>query len=172
MVLPSPFFRTRLLTHPNHSLDTLLSVIQWIGSKYTSTTKLDSDVLYNSAILSAQNAPTSPFNVQALALLALAQHHDSKRDEARKSLDGAVEMAIALGMNDKAFAGVHGEGDAVLEESWRRTWFVLYGVDLEFSVAARRLTFGLGEVGWNVDLPCDDSEYESGVSYHEDAVVR
>lgn len=139
--------------------------MQWIGSKYTSSPNSDSSTLYESTLLATQNAPISPFNVQALAIMAVAQHHDA-RGEARNSLDRAVDMAVALGMHEKNFAVAWGEGEGVLEESWRRTYFVLYGVELEFAVASRVLGFKLGSVPGDVDvdLPCDDGGWESGVS--------
>lgn len=162
MVIPYHFLQERLLANPQHGLDTLWAVMQWIGSMYASS--VDSNALYELAIHAMQQAPRTPFNVQALALLALAQHHDAKRDEARKSLDAAVAMALALRMNEQGFARAYGEGNAVLEESWRRTYYILYGIDQELAVASRFLTFAMADVVNTVDLPCDDCWFESGVS--------
>jgi hypothetical protein len=162
VVLPFHYLQARRL-NGNHEMNELLSVLQWIGSIYAPWTPSES---YYEAALSVLNSPTlahTPFNVQALMLFAIAQYHCSLKLQARKKLDIAIAMALKLRMNERDFAQTYGEGDPVLEESWRRTYYILYVVDQYFSIVSNTLFYTLLTVPNAVDLPCDDEYYESGV---------
>jgi hypothetical protein len=80
-------------------------------------------------------------------------------------MDAATRLALDLGMHRRQFAEQNGKGDEVLEESWRRTWWQLYVVDAFFAAMARANTFPTCNVDATVDLPCEEDEYEAGVSY-------
>jgi hypothetical protein len=160
--LPQARLRERMYHHHNHGMETLLTVLYWVGSVYASW--VPSDPYYDAALRALQDPASTPFNVQALMLFAVAQHHCDMRVEARQTLDGAVSMALQLGINERDFASAYGEGDAVLEESWRRTYYFLYYFDQELAIVSRTITFLLLNVSNTVDLPCDDDAYESGVS--------
>jgi hypothetical protein len=67
------------------------------------------------------------FSIQTLLLTAIALHCESRMDLARQVLDRAIFMSVELGMNGMDFADL--EADAVLAESWRRTYFGLYTAD-------------------------------------------
>ncbi|KAL9949995.1 hypothetical protein ACHAO3_000257 [Verticillium nonalfalfae] len=54
------------------------------------------------------------------------------------------------------------DGDPVLEESWRRTWWMLYVLDAYYAGTLGRVDFSLQDAEATVDLPCHESEYESG----------
>lgn len=161
MVLPYSYMQQRLERKIDHGLEALLAVMHWIGSLYTPFTA--SEAYYDTALQALRQPTSTPFNVQALVLLAVAQHHCDQREAARTTLDRAIVFALRLGMNKQEFATHYGERDAVLEESWRRTYYNLYGVDQELSVVARILNFVLAEVVNTVDLPCDDCMYENGI---------
>lgn len=162
ITLPYHFLKDRLQNNRGHGLGTLLPVLHWIGSIYASWTP--SETYYASASQALLQAAATPFNVQALMLLALAQHHCNKREEARKTLNIAIAMSLQLHMNQRDFARSYGEGNPVVEESWRRTYYFLYKIDQEFSIVARSLIFATANIPITVDLPCDDEAYESGVS--------
>ncbi|KAI4627561.1 uncharacterized protein J4E87_004125 [Alternaria ethzedia] len=104
----------------------------------------------------------TPFNVQALLLFALAEFHSISRAEARKHLDKAITIALELRMNERDFARAYGEGSGVLEECWRRTFYVLYIVDQNFALVTNTPFYTLLLTSNNVDLPCDDEYFESG----------
>ncbi|KAF2828271.1 hypothetical protein CC86DRAFT_439329 [Ophiobolus disseminans] len=158
--LPHRRLRARLQSNPEHGLGPLLAVLQWYGAIYASWTS--SDPYYEAALQALQQPATSPFNVQALMLFAVAQHQCDKRESSRGTMDLAVSMALQLHMNEKDFARAYGEGDVVLEESWRRTYYFLYNFDQEFAIITRGLGFVTMDVPIMVDLPCDDEAYESG----------
>jgi hypothetical protein len=60
---------------------------------------------------------------------------------------------------------MHGEGLAVLEESWRRTWWEMYVLDGMIAGVHERSSFRLNEMPFEVLLPCEEHEFVSGVSY-------
>lgn len=73
--------------------------------------------------------PLTPFDVQALLLYSIAVYWCNETESGVELLDQTIRMAVALGMNKKEFAQNYAEADAVLEESWRRTWWVIYITD-------------------------------------------
>jgi hypothetical protein len=142
----------------------LLLVLQYIGSLYAPWAP--SEVYYEVA-LAALHVPhmlRSPFNVQALMLFAIAQHHQCLKAESRVTMNMAVGIALGLGMSEKGFAQAYGEDNPVLEECWRRTWYCLQVYEQFFSVAENTPLYILSNIPGTVDLPCDDEFFESGVS--------
>jgi hypothetical protein len=65
-------------------------------------------------------------------------------------------------MNEQYFARLYGEGNPVLEESWRRTYYILHIIDQHFPIVSNSLFYTLLTVPNTVDLPCEDECYESG----------
>ncbi|UPX19157.1 uncharacterized protein EKO05_0009428 [Ascochyta rabiei] len=112
--------------------------------------------------MSSPSLPRTPFTVQALMLFAVAQHHQDLRPESRKTLDLAILIALELDMNRRDFARVYGEGDPVLEESWRRTWYILSIVDQHFAIVMNSPIYQLANMPNDVELPCDDEFFEAG----------
>jgi len=80
-------------------------------------------------------------------------------------MNAATHLALDLGMHDRKFAEQNGNGDAILEESWRRTWWQIYVADAFFAAMARANTFPTCNVNATVELPCEEEDYEAGVSY-------
>ncbi|KAF1946654.1 hypothetical protein EJ02DRAFT_450379 [Clathrospora elynae] len=120
VVLPWHYLQARRLDH-NHGMNELLLVLQWIGSIYAPWST--SDPYYETA-LEALNSPTlahTPFNFQALTHFAIAQYHCDIRVDARNKFNTTIDIALKLRMNERCFPQAYGEGNPVLEESWRRT---------------------------------------------------
>lgn len=161
-VLPIHFLRARRATS-DHGMNHLLPVLYWIGSIYAPWTA--SEPYFETALASLSTPPLAhtPFNVQALMLYAIALYHVEVRQEARDKLNTAVTIAIELQMNGRHFAQAYGEGNPVLEESWRRTFYLLSATDQHFSVINNTPIFTLLTVPNGVDLPCEDEQFESGV---------
>ena len=164
IVIPLQYYRSRrLLT--DHGLSDLSLVLEWIGSLYASWCPSEQ---YYQAACEAMNSAFllhTPFNVQALMLFAVAQHHQDLVLESRKTLDMAIMVALGLDMNKREFAQLYGEANPVLEESWRRTWYILTITEQHFAVVMNSPIYRLANVSNDVDLPCDDEFYEAGVSY-------
>ena len=163
VTLPQHYLDKRR-TDKAHDMDALLVVLQYIGSVFApwASSEQYHDLAWRS--LSSVALPRTPWSCQALLLLGTAQYHTGQAHDGRKALDMAVSIALELGMNTKEFAVVFGEGNMVLEESWRRTWYFLTLTDQHFSVIVNNPLYALMNVPSLVDLPCDDECYESGVS--------
>ncbi|KAF1843848.1 uncharacterized protein K460DRAFT_387804 [Cucurbitaria berberidis CBS 394.84] len=161
IVLPFHYFQARRL-HEKHGMDELLLVLQWIGCIYAPWTV--SEPYYKTALqaLSSVSLARTPFNVQALMLFAIAQYHCDVRGEARLRLDQAVSLALELCMNQTGFAQAYGEANPVLEESWRRTYYMITIANQYFAIVTNSPIYTLLTVPNFVDLPCDDDLYESG----------
>jgi hypothetical protein len=163
VVLPLHSFQSRKMD-ANHGLYDLTLVLEWIGSIYVPW--CPSEPYYQTALeaMSSPFLPRTPFTVQALMLFAIAQHHQNMRLESRKTLDMSILIALELDMNKRDFTHLYGEGNPILEESWRRTWYILLITDQHFAIVVNSATYQLANMPSDVDLPCDDVFYEAGVS--------
>lgn len=112
----------------------------------------------------AQPSASGPYVVQARFLYSIALFWHNYKAESRKEMDAATGLAVELGMFRQEFAAEHGAGDPVLAESWRRTWWMLFVVDAYYAGTLGTMNFTVVDVEATVDLPCEDAEYESGVS--------
>ncbi|KAH9880026.1 hypothetical protein J1614_002051 [Plenodomus biglobosus] len=162
-ILPYLFLQARRMNN-NHGMHALLPVLYWIGSIYAPWTP--SEPYFEAAIAATRTATLAhtPFNVQALMFYAIALYHCDVKPEGREKLDAAVGMALRLRMNERWFARAYGETNPVLEESWRRTYYLLKIADQHFSIISNMPMYTLLSVPSDVDLPCDDEHFESGVS--------
>jgi hypothetical protein len=147
----------------HHGMDELILVLQYIGSMYAPWTPSEPYMEMASLALRSPLLGHSPFNVQALTLLALAQYHSNLKQEGQAQLSLAIEIALELRMNQRGFAEAYGESNSVLEESWRRTYYLLNVVDQHFAIFSNTPIYTLANVPNSVDLPCDDEYYVSGL---------
>lgn len=163
IVLPQQFFQSRSMVE-GHGIEELSLVIQWIGSLYVSY--CPSDPYYQAAFeaISSPLLPRTPFNVQAIMLFAITQHHQTMRRESRETLDFAILLALELDMHTRDFARLWGEGNPVLEESWRRTWYMLSVTDQHFAIVMNTPVYQLAGMPSDVELPCDDEHYITAVN--------
>ena len=102
--------------------------------------------------------------VQALLLLAIGLHVENDDEDSASVLGSAVALALDLGMNYRDFAHMHGEGNSLFEESWRRSWWELFIIDGMMGGVNQKYTLQLMAVSTNVSLPCEEAEYGPGVS--------
>ncbi|KAI1838083.1 transcriptional regulator family: Fungal Specific TF [Penicillium roqueforti] len=107
--------------------------------------------------------PLTPFDVQALLLYSIAVYWCNETESGVELLDEAIRMAVALGMNKSEFARNHAEADSVLEESWRRTWWVIYITDAHIAGSTHTYPFRTSGIEITTDLPCEEEQYEIGV---------
>ncbi|KAL2110177.1 hypothetical protein VUR80DRAFT_1512 [Thermomyces stellatus] len=148
-------------------LESLVSVIRLIGSIYGRSS--DSPQLKEQARRchfdshSPMDTVRKAFMVQSRLLLSIALYWSTDIEESRSVLDCALRDAFELGMYCREFAVENSEGDPVLAESWRRTWWQLYIVDAYYAAIRRSPQFLSQDVEATVDLPCEEREYESGV---------
>lgn len=148
-------------------LDPLVAVLRLIGSIYGRLSGISELKGHCRTLLSNSQLLASPVQGAILAqsrlLYSIALYWSRDMDEGRSVLNQAINGALAMGMHHRSFAIEHGGGDPVIEESWRRTWWQIYVVDAYHAAIIRTPNF-LARVDATVDLPCEESEYESGVS--------
>ena len=138
--------------------------MEFIGSMFASKGLKEELRLRVENMLQSDGLPETGFTVQALQLYAIAIHSSDEFEHARAILDRAIQIAVQINMRSSSFAAVNGEGSAVLEESWRRTWWELYLIDGSFAAIRHCSAFSMNEILSDVDLPCEEAEYQSGVS--------
>jgi hypothetical protein len=107
---------------------------------------------------------SDPVQVQCRLLYSIALFWSSHTTRAREELEIAIDVALELGMHKKEFASTCGAGDVVLMESWRRTWWMLYIVDAYYAGTLGTMNLKAFHIETTVSLPCEEGEYESGVS--------
>lgn len=144
----------------------LIQVVSYIGSLFAPHIPSESHQDPLEATLNdvrSGKRATHPFDVQAVLLYSIAIYWRHERHEGTALLGESVIMAIRLGMHHKSFAILHGQGDATLEESWRRTWWQIFIADMHLAGSAHEMTSRTGGIDMTVDLPCEESDYEAGV---------
>lgn len=171
-VLPQKHL-TRIYRDPGRQLrfTPLVAVLRLIGNIYTSHEWSASSQDYIETCF-AEASPSDPIMVQCRLLYSMALFWYDYRVDAKKEMDNATMLAINLQMFEREFAGSHGAGDPVLRESWRRTWWMLSIVDIYYAGTLGTKNFALAEIAASVELPCEESEYESGVSAGKIALSR
>lgn len=155
----------RLHQEPSRQIDfkPLFAVMRFIGHIYASQEwsiplKDDIDTLFSQA------TPTNPFMVQCRLLYSVALFWYGYQDDSKREIDNAVQTALSLQMFQREFALNHGAQEPVLIECWRRTWWTLYIMEAYYAGTLGAMTFTISDIEATVDLPCEESEYESGVS--------
>lgn len=111
-----------------------------------------------------QIPPTDPFIIQARMLYSIPLFWYGYKAEAKQQMDMASQLSRQLGIFNQSFAYDQGDLEPVMVESWRRTWWQLYILDCYYAgtLGTRELSFE--DIEPTTELPCEDSEYESGVS--------
>lgn len=171
IVLPQKFFTRRLQTN-RQSLLQLLPVMEFIGSLYEPKACKEELRIQVESLLQSEDLPETGFTVQALQLYAVAIHSCDEFEHARAILDRAIQIAVQINMRSSSFATENGEGDSVLEESWRRTWWELFAIDGSFAAIRHCSAFSMNEILSDVHLPCEEADYQSGVSNIVEYAVR
>ncbi|KAI1817322.1 hypothetical protein GGS20DRAFT_533660 [Poronia punctata] len=155
---------TSTSTSSGSSITLLISILRFIGSLYSYSNR-DLTSQLNTKIIQGfltQHPPDDAYLVQCHLLYSIALYWSAEKTESRKEIDAAISLALDLGMHRRDFALEHGGDDVVVQESLRRTWWVLYCTDAYYAAIKRRPTFPLCDVDTDTELPCEEDEYESG----------
>ncbi|KAI1774687.1 hypothetical protein F4818DRAFT_418596 [Hypoxylon cercidicola] len=156
---PKRFFMNHVDSDPD-SYHFLLSVINFCGSLYSA--EVQSDELREAAYSAAcASLPFTVQTVQGLLLMSIAAFGEMKFDHHAGWSNRAINIAVDLGMNRKTFAD--GTSDSVLAESYRRTWWCLTFQDSARSLCETGSSLPITDVNSDVDLPCEEWEYDSGI---------
>lgn len=162
-VLPRHYLNQRLETDKT-SLLQLLPVLEFVGSLFLLGAAGEPPRRRAQSAVLPENLPETGFTVQALLIFAISIHSCSEFAHAREILDRAIRIAIRIGMQHNSFSIENGDQSTVLEESWRRTWWYLFITDATFAGIRHCTSFLLYGIQADVDLPCEEASYRSGVS--------
>lgn len=154
------------------ALQPLFRVICYIGSLFSPSIYSEErkeDVQSALAGIRTRERPITGFDIQAVLLYSVAVYWSNEPEHGTALLDEAIQMAVEIGMNRKEFATQYGNNNPVLEESWRRTWWLFYITDAHIAGSTHVFPFRTSSIDKTVDLPCEEHEYEFGVtkSYHQ-----
>ena len=164
-VLPRKHLMKRCqdLNRQQHDLAALVATLRFMGSIYSArewSIPLKDDVEASLSLLS----PSDPVQVHCRILYSIALFWYDCPADAQLQMDRAAKLAIDLHMFRAEFAASQGADDCVHRESWRRTWWMLYILDAYYAGTQGTMNFRVMDVDVTAELPCDESDYESGVS--------
>lgn len=143
----------------------LLYVMQYIGSLYNDQASSDRlEELAMSALPLDQATFDTPHTIQAALLFAIASYWSDHIEYGTELMKRVVQSALTLQMHHSECAVHYGQGDAVLEESWRRTWWQLYYTHACITATAHTLPHMLSGLKMTCHLPSEEASYEAGVS--------
>lgn len=111
-----------------------------------------------------QSKSSDAVQVQARLLYSIALFWYTFKAEAKEQMDAAIDVAIKLEMHRNEFATTWGFGDSIMVECWRRTWWMLFIADASYAGTLGTMNFKTLHVEPTAELPCEESDYESGVS--------
>lgn len=156
---------TRLYQDPTsqHGFAPLVAALRFMGNIYNSrewSIPLKDDIETSLSTLS----PSDPIQVQCRILYSVALFWYDYKAEAKSQMDRAAQLAIDLQMFRPEFAASQGADDQVQRESWRRTWWMLYILDAYYAGTLGTMNFRVMNIDVTAELPCDEADYESGVS--------
>ena len=98
--------------------------------------------------------------VQSLLLLAMGLFARFEVAQGIEALQTGVNLALRLGMNHRSYSTYNSQGNEILEESFRRTWWNLYTVDgLVSAIDGMGWASVLRDVPTDVPLPCECTDY-------------
>lgn len=141
----------------------LIAVMRLIGNIYKSH---EWSITLNDYVEKcfSQTRASDPIMIQCRLLYSMALFWYDYKADAKAEIDQATRSATDMQMYLRSFSTTHGADDPVFQECWRRTWWMLYLVDGYFSGTLGTMNFTVASIDATVDLPCEESEYESGVS--------
>lgn len=145
------------------SLAPLVAALRFMGNIYHArewSIPLKDDVEASLSRLS----PSDPIQVQCRILYSVALFWYDYKADANSQMDRAAKLAIDMQMFRAEFATSQGADDPVQSESWRRTWWMLYMLDAYYAGTLGTMNLRVMDINVTVELPCDESDYESGVS--------
>ncbi|PNP44383.1 hypothetical protein TGAMA5MH_03989 [Trichoderma gamsii] len=169
-VLPRRFFE-QYLRDPTRQdeLKPLVYLMRFVGSIYLSSQKLSLrpkcsqlEELVSSTLAHTPTTSMNFFMVQCHLIYSICLYWRGNVPKSRIHMGIARQLALDLGMHHRQFAVDHGNGDSVLEESLRRTWWQVYIVDAFYSAIRRTADFPLYHIEATTDLPCEEEDYERG----------
>ncbi|KAH6636204.1 hypothetical protein F5144DRAFT_487549 [Chaetomium tenue] len=162
-VLPKDYFIRMLKEGTTPNLNVVMAAMKYIGSLYVDAGPAKATYLDDAIRLCYQpGTPKDGYLVQALLLIIVGLDGQCNQARARELLADCEQFALEIDLNKRDFATLHGRGNPVLEESWRRTWWDLYVCDGMIAGVHRVTKFLLFNIQADVGLPCEEMQYLTG----------
>lgn len=105
-----------------------------------------------------------PLLAQTCLLYSIALFWQGFHALSRRQMDKTLTLARIQKIYLKEFADHHAPDGPVWMESWRRTWWMIYAVDAYYVGTLGTADFSFSDLTFTAELPCEDCEYEAGVS--------
>ncbi|KAK3902059.1 proline utilization trans-activator [Staphylotrichum tortipilum] len=161
-VLPKEYF-LMLKNGNNPNVGIVEVAMRYVGSLYIDSGPAKETYLDEALRMCYQaGIPKDGFLIQALLLVIVGLDGQCNQQKARDLLADCERLAIEIDLNKREFATLHGRGNPVFEESWRRTWWELYVCDGMIAGVHRVTKFLLFDIQADVGLPCEEQQYLSG----------
>lgn len=153
-----------MLVAKERDIEPLLAAMRWAGSLFFDAGPVR-DAFRNETMRLVYSPSTikDGYLVQAMLILIICLDGSCQRERAVQVLGDLRRITLELGLHHKSYALANGNGDPVLEECWRRTWWEVYVLDGLVAGAHQTGNFPLSNVDTDVDLPCEEHRYISGV---------
>ncbi|KIX06284.1 uncharacterized protein Z518_04259 [Rhinocladiella mackenziei CBS 650.93] len=155
-VVPRKMYLQNPASLPTH----LRVVIRYLASHYLP--QANHAALEKAAnVIFSDEVPDDGYKVQGQLLFAMVRYARFDQEEGAIALDKAIELAIRIGLNRNSYALQYGQGDATLQESWRRTWWTLMIVEgLVTVIGGQSQPYRLYSTFTDVALPGHDEDYD------------
>lgn len=137
----------------------LIHAINYIGSLYACAENHQPQRM--SFPQETQKCPQNVFAVQSLILQAISSHMSNNPTQAQGFLQTAIDIALAIGLHKYDLDTSQGNESQVVAESWRRTWWELYILDIMFAGLNQTCNMWLKGVESHVLLPCEEANYRN-----------
>jgi len=136
--------------------------VQFIGSTFVPSipTEIYKEALNRS--IDSGNYSKDAWSVQALILFSIGLHAHNEVPRAAQIFTMAQALCLDIDLHRVDFALMHGEGDAQLQECWRRTWWSMFTVNGMMTAVNPGVQFRLKDIATDVPLPCENDQYFSG----------
>ncbi|RYP20829.1 hypothetical protein DL765_002563 [Monosporascus sp. GIB2] len=145
------------------NLEHLIAAMKWVGSLYIDAGPTRASFFDEAMrLIYAPDVTKDGFLVQAMSIVLIGLDGSCEQERARGILSDVEQLAVEIGLYTRAYATVHGAGNPILEESWRRTWWDLLVVDGMVAGVHRATNFVLYDILADVALPCEERQYLSG----------
>ncbi|KAH8432669.1 fungal specific transcription factor domain-containing protein [Aspergillus melleus] len=142
----------------------LLSIMRYVGAHFYPDPAFKEEFRAQAYTVFADSTLRDGFKVQGMLLLAIVEHAHGQDDNAHRSMQAAIDLALDLGMHRSGFAVENSEGDFLMEESWCRTFWELYVVDGLLATMRDQSSFRLCRQRTDVRLPCAEDAFSSGIA--------
>ncbi|KAE8421565.1 hypothetical protein BDV36DRAFT_247720 [Aspergillus pseudocaelatus] len=159
-----PFLIPRKVLHSplQHRIPPYITgIMRYIGAHYYPDVRFKEEFRPAAYTVLSDVTPRDGFKVQGLLLLAIIEHAHGQEENAHMKIQMAIDLALELGMNRSSFALINSEGNSVLAESWRRTFWELYVVDGLLAAMRDQSSYRLFPQKADVRLPCAEELYNS-----------